>query len=74
MSKVIYEKDGRIGRVTLNRPRCSMPSTMNCRPRLPIAWRARIPIPACMSSYCPVPAGPFVRGYDLTAYAQTTAT
>jgi len=51
MSKVIYEKDGRIGRVTLNRP-----EVLNAiDDELPAA------LADCVASYCRVPAGPFVR-------------
>jgi len=71
MSKVIYEKDGRIGRVTLNRPKVlnaiddELPAALadcvaraNSDPGVHV-----IVLSGAGRAFC--------AGYDLTAYAQT---
>lgn len=50
MAKVLYEKDGRIGRITLNRPEVmnaiddDLPPTMICRANWPRRWQRPIMI------------------------------
>ncbi|HEY6336376.1 MAG TPA: enoyl-CoA hydratase-related protein, partial [Alphaproteobacteria bacterium] len=71
MSKVIYEKDGRIGRVTLNRP-----EVLNViDDELPEALAdcvARANSDAAVHVIVLSGAGrAFCAGYDLTVYAQT---
>ena len=74
MPKVIYEKDGRIGRITLNRP-----DVMNAIDddvpvkRSPTASRAPTPIPDVHVIVLSGAGAGFCAGYDLTYYAQSTA-
>ena len=58
MAKVLYERDGRIARITLNRPEVLNAIDDDVPRELAARWSAPTPTTACTSSYWRAPAAP----------------